>query len=269
LLLTVFIFCLILGALVGFLAGLLGIGGGLIIVPALVYLLPLLNISPELIMPMALATSLATIVITSSSAAFAHHKNANIPWPLAKLVIIFVAIGALSGAIIADLLSAKTLTLIFSVAVILLAIYMLRSISRPKRRRLPSHNKLRLIGFFTGTLASLMGISGGAILIPTLTYFGVQLRYAIGVATACGMVVALFGSLGYIITGWNQPHLPSWSLGYLYLPALLGLVLTSSLLAPTGVQLAKKLPVTTLKKLFALFLIVVALKMISNAYVNF
>jgi uncharacterized protein len=263
-LLTVFVSCLLLGALVGFLAGLLGIGGGLVIVPALVYLLPSLGIAPEVIMPMALATSLATIVITSSTAAFAHHKNGNIPWPLTKELIAFIASGALLGAFIADNLSAKSLTLIFSVAVILLAVYMLRSIRKPKVKPIPSVAILRVIGTFTGSMASLMGISGGAILIPTLTYFGLQLRHTIGVATACGMVVALFGSIGYIITGWHQAQLPHWSLGYIYLPALLGIVLTSSLLAHVGVRQAKKLPVTTLKKLFAVFLILVAVKMIST-----
>jgi hypothetical protein len=261
---TVFISCIVLGAVVGFLAGLLGIGGGLVIVPALVYLLPMLGIDQSVIMPMALATSLATIVITSSTAAYSHHKNGNIPWDLAKILVAFVAVGALLGAYIADNLSAKSLALIFSIAVILLAIYMLRSIRKIKNRPLPSHRVLRSVGVFTGCLASLMGISGGAILIPTLTYFGMQLRHTIGVATACGMVVALFGSLGYIFTGWHNDHLPSWSLGYIYLPALLGIVLSSSLFARVGVKQAKKLPVRTLKKLFSFFLIIVAIKMISS-----
>lgn len=260
-----FIACLLLGTLVGFLAGLLGIGGGLVIVPALIYLLPLIGVPVDVLVPMALATSLATIVITSGSAAIAHHANANIPWQLAKALLVFVAAGAFAGAYIAHFLPAKALTGIFSVAVICLAIYMLRSIRRDKPKRgLPKVNTLRGIGLFTGTLASLMGISGGAILIPTLTFFGVPLRKSIGVATACGMVVALFGSLGYIFSGFGVAGLPSWSLGYIYLPALLALVLTSSLLARQGVKQAKKLPVPTLKKMFAVFLIIVAIKMISG-----
>ena len=259
--LSLFLTCLVLGALVGFLAGLLGIGGGLIIVPALVYILPFFDVTHEAIMPIALATSLATIVITSASAALAHKKNANIPIELAKVLVLFVALGALLGAFIADLLSAKTLTLIFAIAVILLALYMLRSIAKPKQRPLPNNAVLRFLGLFTGVLASLMGISGGAILIPTLSYFGVQMRQAIGVATVCGMTVATFGSLGYVITGLQQDHLPQWSLGYIYLPALFGLVISSSFFARYGVHLATKLPVKTLKKFFAIFLIIVALKM--------
>lgn len=259
--LTVFLSCVFLGSFVGFLAGLLGIGGGLIIVPALVYLLPLVGVNSEVVMPMALATSLAAIVITSSSAALAHHKKKNIPWLLTKPIMVVVAIGALLGAFIADMLSTAALTNFFSVVVILLACYMLMSISIPKERAMPSTYVLKLFSFITGGVASLMGIAGGAILVPMLSYFGVPMRHSIGIATACGVMVALFGSLGYIITGFNLSTLPSWSIGYIYLPALLGIVISSSLFAPLGVKYASKMPVKTLKKFFAVFLIFVAIKM--------
>lgn len=264
--LVIFIICVFLGSIVGFLAGLLGIGGGLVMVPALVYLLPLLGhgnevLSAQVVMPMALATSLAAIVMTSTSAAFAHHKNRNIPWNLAKPLMFFVAFGALSGAFIADLLSAKALTNFFAVAVMLLASYMLFSIHSQRSRTMPSQFKLQFISFITGTVASLMGMAGGAILVPVLTYFGMPLRHCIGIATVCGVMVALFGSFGYILSGLDNHLLPAWSLGYVYLPALLGMVLTSSLFAPVGVKFAAKLPVQTLKKCFAVFLILVALKM--------
>ncbi len=259
--LFIIVSCIFLGALVGFLAGLLGIGGGLIIVPALVYLLPQLGISNEVIMPMALATSLAAIVMTSSSAALAHHKNQNIPWDLTKPLMLIVAFGALLGAFIADRLSAEALTNFFAGAVIVLAFYMIISIRKQRQREMASKIKLQVISFVTGIIASLMGIAGGAILVPVLTYFGMPLRHCIGIATVCGVMVALFGSLGYIISGFNNELLPVWSLGYVYLPALLGLVLTSSLFAPFGVKFAAKLPVQTLKKFFAAFLILVAIKM--------
>ena len=259
--LTVLIACLALGSIVGFLAGLLGIGGGLIIVPALVYLLPIIGVSSDVVMPMALGTSLGAIVITSTVAALAHHRKKNIPWQLAKPLMILVAIGALIGAFIADSLSSNALTGFFSMVVIMLAVYMLLSINASKQRSLPSTYVLQFLSFVTGIISSLMGIAGGAILVPSLSYFGVQVRQAIGLATACGVMVALFGSLGYIITGFNSPHLPEWSLGYLYFPALLGIVVSSSLFAPIGVKYASKLPVKTLKKFFAVFLITVAIKM--------
>lgn len=259
---SVFIACALLGAIVGFFAGLLGIGGGLIIVPVLVYLFPLLGISAELAFPMALATSLASIIFTSSSAAFAHHKNGNIPWRLTQSLVVTVAIGAMLGAIVAGLLSLKALTIIFASAVLVLAVYMFLSIKIERSVPLPALWKLQLIGLFTGMLASLMGIAGGAILVPILMYCSVSMRQAIGVATASGIVVALFGALGYVFVGLGQSNLPDWSMGYIYLPALLGIVLTSSLFAPLGVKAGAKLSLRYLKKGFALFLMLVAIKMI-------
>ena len=258
----VFLTCIALGAVVGFLAGLLGIGGGLIVVPALVYLLPQLGVNETVVMPLALGTSLAAIVITSSSAALAHHKNNNIPWHLAKPLMALVAIGALMGAFIADALSTQALKAFFASVVILLASYMLLSISSQKERELPSKLVLQGISWLTGIIASLMGMAGGAILVPALSYFGMPLRHSIGIATVCGVLVAFFGSLGYIITGISQDALPQWSLGYIYLPALLGIIISSSMLAPLGVKFASKLPVKTLKKCFAIFLIFVAIEMI-------
>ena len=258
----IFISCIFLGAFAGFLAGLLGIGGGLIVVPALVYLLPQLGISNDVIMPMALATSLSAIVISSSSAALAHNKNKNIPWDITKPLMFIVAFGALLGAFIADRLSAQALTNFFAGAVIVLASYMLASIRTQQSRKMPSRVKLQFISLMTGVIASLMGMAGGAILVPVLTYFGMPLRHCIGIATVCGVMVALFGSLGYIISGLDNELLPVWSFGYVYLPALLGVVLTSSLFAPVGVKFAAKLPVQTLKKIFAVFLILVAIKML-------
>ncbi len=260
----VFLSCIALGAVVGFLAGLLGIGGGLIVVPALVYLLPQLGVNETVVMPLALGTSLAAIVITSSSAALAHHKNNNIPWHLAKPLMTLVAIGALMGAFIADALSTQALKTFFASVVILLASYMLLSISSQKERELPSKLVLQSISWLTGIIASLMGMAGGAILVPALSYFGMPLRHSIGIATVCGVLVALFGSLGYIITGLSQEALPQWSLGYIYLPALLGVIISSSMLAPLGVKFASKLPVKTLKKCFAVFLIFVAIEMIAS-----
>ncbi len=252
-----------LGSAVGFLAGLLGIGGGLIIVPALVYLLPLLGIDGDIVMPIALATSLGAIVITSSSAALAHHRNKNIDWSLAKPLMLVVAVGALLGAFIADFLSTQTLTNFFAFMVMVLALYMLLSIASTKERELPSTLVLQFIGGLMGIIASLMGIAGGAILVPALSYFGLSMRKSIGIATVCGVMVALFGSFGYIITGLNQVNLPTWSLGYIYLPALVGIIISSALFAPLGVKYATKLPVKTLKKFFAIFLILVAIKMLS------
>ena len=260
-LLSVFLACALLGAIVGFFAGLLGIGGGLIIVPVLVNLLPFFGVAAELAFPMALATSLASIMFTSSSAAFAHHKNGNIPWGIAKRIGITVAIGAMLGAIIAGMLTLDALTLFFACAVFSLAVYMFLSIKIERSIALPANWILQIIGLFTGIIASLMGIAGGAILVPILMYCSFPMRQAIGVATASGIVVALFGALGYVLIAPEQSLLPDWSFGYIYLPALLGIVLTSSLFAPIGVKVGSSLPIPYLKKGFAVFLMLVALKM--------
>ncbi|QDP02053.1 sulfite exporter TauE/SafE family protein [Thalassotalea sp. PS06] len=259
--LTVFLICMALGMIVGFLAGLLGIGGGLIIVPALVFVLPMLNIEGEIALHIALATSLASIVVTSSTAAFNHYKIGNIPLPLAKVLMPFVAIGAVLGAIIADELSTKVLTVFFSSFVILLACYMLLSIRQTVHRSLPGKGILRAVASCTGVVGSLMGISGGAVMVPFLTYCGVNILRAIGVSTACGMIVSLFGTVAYIIAGLGHGNTPDWSIGYVYLPAVLGISLTSTILASYGVRLATRLPVKTIKKVFAAFLIVVAIEM--------
>ncbi|XQW85738.1 sulfite exporter TauE/SafE family protein [Thalassotalea piscium] len=256
------VFCMILGCVAGFLAGLLGIGGGLVIVPALIYLLSSVGVQTELVMPISLATSLASIMFISSSAAWAHHKNGNIPWTITKKLMVTVALGALLGVYIASILSSNTLTIIFAIAVITLATYMLLSIRMVKVKPMPKTKVIEGIGLFTGAIASLMGISGGAILVPVLTYFSMSIRHAIGTATICGFVVATFGVIGFMITGFNQDNLPQWSIGYVYLPALLGVVATSSLFARLGVKWAATLPVKTLKKMFAAFLIIVAIKMI-------
>lgn len=254
--------CAILGSVVGFLAGLLGIGGGLVIVPALVYLLPSLGIPSDSLMPMAIGTSLATIIFTTASGTFAHHKNNNIPWNIAKQLMVMIAIGALFGAYIADSLSNELLTFIFATAVTILASYMLVSGRIEQSKPLPSHWTIKAVGLGTGYISSLMGIAGGAILIPILTYYSMPIRQAIGTATACGFVVATFGVMGFIFTGLDQENLPPWSFGYVYIPALLGIISTSSIFAPYGVKMAKKLPVRYLKRIFAGFLILVAIKMV-------
>lgn len=258
---SVLMACALLGCVAGFLAGLLGIGGGLVIVPALVYLLPSLGVAADNLMPVAIATSLASIVFTSASATFAHHKSNNIPWDVARQLMATIAIGALIGAYIADNLSNDILTYIFSTAVTILASYMILPIRMVKTKPLPNHWVIKSIGLATGYISSLMGIAGGAILVPTLTYFSMSIRHAIGTATVCGFVVAVFGAIGFIFTGLDHTGLPEWSVGYVYLPALLGIILTSSLFAPFGVKLAAKLPVRYLKRIFACFLILVAIRM--------
>ncbi len=252
---------MVIGAFVGILAGLLGIGGGLVIVPALVVLLPKFAVDQSVVMPIALASSLASIVVTSSSAAFSHHKLGNIPWRFTKKLMVWVAVGAVVGANLADLLPAKALKSLFAAFVIALASYMIFSIRKPVQRSMPANKVVQAVAGISGVIASLMGISGGAILIPYLTYCGLNLLHAIGISTACGMIVSLFGTMAFMIAGLGNPDLPSWSLGYVFWPAVLGIASTSTIAARFGVKLANRLPVKTIKKVFAAFLILVAINM--------
>lgn len=266
--LSFILICLILGAIVGVLAGLLGIGGGLIIVPALLYLLPLEGVSQDVLMPMAIATSLAAIIITSSSAAFAHYKKGNIDFSIAFKIMKSIVVGALLGAFVAEWLSFHHLSFFFAAIVVLLALKMLFRFRIEGGNTLPPTLGIYAIGLITGIIASLMGIGGGAILVPILTYYALPLRHAMGLASLCGVCVAFFGSLGFVITGFNQENLPQWSFGYIYLPALLGIIATSFICAPLGVKLAHKLPVKQLQKYFALFLLFVAGKMFMGIFVH-
>ncbi|MCK8043698.1 sulfite exporter TauE/SafE family protein [Shewanella sp. 1CM18E] len=254
--------CLILGAAIGFMAGLLGIGGGLIAVPALLHILPQVGVSAEKIPHVAIATSLAAIILTSLSSARAHHKRANIPWPLFKSMLPGFVLGALCSGYISEMIGAKSLQQIFAVFVILMAVQMAFPFKAKSNRDMPSATHLFIAATVIAIIAALMGIGGGVLLVPFLTWCGLQMRFAVGFSAATGLLIALFGSIGYTLAGWDAAGLPDWTLGYIYLPALVGIVSTSMLMAPIGAKAATTLPTAKLKKIFALFLTLVGLKLV-------
>uniref|UniRef100_A0A486XVN2 Probable membrane transporter protein n=1 Tax=Rheinheimera sp. BAL341 TaxID=1708203 RepID=A0A486XVN2_9GAMM len=263
--LSIVVITLLLGALVGFLAGLLGIGGGLVIVPALVMLLPAYDIVPaNQAILVAIATSLASIIITASSSVLAHHRWGNVPWSVAGSIVTGAALGAWCVGYLAHNISGEMLQLIFGVAVLLLALRMLGSRSAVGKRALPGPVAVTAISSVLGGIASLLGIGGGALFVPMLNYFSVDMRRAIGCAAASGIAIAVFGTLGYVIAGWQHYQLSAGFIGYIYLPALLGIISTSVFTAPLGARLAQRLPVLTIKRIFGIFLLLVAAKMIIN-----
>lgn len=258
-------YCAILGSVVGFLAGLLGIGGGLIIVPALSALLVAFNVADsEHVLVIAIATSLASIIFTSTSSAFAHHRNANVPWEIAPWVMTGVGIGALISGFAASLIPEQLLRFVFAGSVVFLALRMVLSTRKKaaSEKPLPQGPILGFLCAIMGALSGLIGIGGGALIVPLLHYFSVDIKKAIGCAAACGIVIALFGSVGYVSAGWQVTSLSDGFAGFVYLPALLGIVVTSSLIAPIGAKATHYLPVTTIKKVFALLLVIIALKMV-------
>ncbi|NRA60612.1 MAG: sulfite exporter TauE/SafE family protein [Psychrobium sp.] len=266
--LHIFTYCLLLGALVGFLAGLLGIGGGLIIVPVLIVLLPSVLNDSSLLMPVVLSTSLAAILLTSISTLLAHQRSGNIPLSFLPPILGGIAIGALIGGYFADVINSDHLKLFFGCFSLFMSLQMWLGAKKADNcpKALPDYSKPSLtgVGAIVGTLSSLLGIGGGVMLVPFLTSVAkLDMRRAIGVSAAGGFVVSAMGSIGYLSAGLNTTiALPSWSLGYIYLPALLGIISLSLLTAPFGVKMAKVLPVKVLKRFFAILLFVVGSKIL-------
>lgn len=261
--LSIFVITLFLGALVGFLAGLLGIGGGLLIVPAMVMLLPAYStVPPGDAILVAVATSLASIIVTATSSVRAHHKMGNVPWQTAGPVAFGAAIGAWGVGYLAHFIGGDILQVVFGVAVLLLASRMLGSRSVLGSKSLPSRGVVAVISTGLGGLASLLGIGGGALFVPVLNYYSVDMRRAIGCAAASGIAIALFGTLGYVIAGWRHYQFEQGFVGYIYLPALLGIVSTSVFTAPLGAKMTQRLPVLMVKRIFGVFLLLVSVKMI-------
>lgn len=252
------LYLLMLGAVVGVLAGLLGIGGGLIIVPALLLLLPMAQIDPEIIMNIALATSLTSIIVSSGSSALNHLKRGNVDMFAVKWLIPGVVIGGLMGTYVVEWVPSQYLPHIFGVIVLLLALQMLLSLKPKTQRSMPSPLKTVGYGAGIGIISSFAGVGGGSLSVPFLNGHGVEMRRAVGSSSVCGCVIALAGAVGFIIHGTGHEHLPPYSLGYIYLPALAAISVTSMFTTRIGVNLAIRLPTQTLKKIFAVFLIFVA-----------
>lgn len=259
------LYCALLGSVVGFLAGLLGIGGGLVIVPILSIILLHFEVLPaEQVVVAAIATSLASILFTSSSSAIAHHKNGNVPWELAPWILTGVALGALISGFLAALLPEHIVRIVFAVSVVLIALKMFLSskTDTPSERTLPNKGVLTTLTTITGGLSAMIGIGGGALLVPLLSFFSVDMKKAIGCASACGIVIALFGSIGYISSGSSHFAMTDGFAGFVYLPALLGIVCTSWFTAPLGAKATQSLPVSTIKKAFSGLLVIMAVNMV-------
>lgn len=254
---------LILGIVAGILAGLLGVGGGIVIVPILVWVLSTHQNIPQIhLMHIAIATSLATIVITAISSIIAHQKHQAIEWDVVKKLTIGIVIGALSGAMIVNMISTEVLRVIFSLFVLIVALQMGFSVQPAPHRHLPNWLGTNFVGILIGHLSALVGVGGGSLTVPFLVWCNLPMRHAIATSAACGLPIAVAGTLGFIITGWDYTNFATGQMGYVYLPAFLTIATASLLFAPLGAKLAHTLPVTLLKRFFALFLALVGIKML-------
>ncbi len=260
--LTSFLFFLFFGAIAGILAGLLGIGGGLVIVPVFVFVLPFLGASYEHIMNIALGTSLATIIFTSISSMRAHNSRGAVRWDIFRTITPGILGGTFIGALSTAWMPTNILKGIFLVFLYYAAGNMLFGGKPKPSRQVPGAAGMVSAGGIIGFISSLVGIGGGTLSVPFLAMCNVEIHTAIGTAAAIGLPIALAGTAGNIWGGWGISGLPDFSLGFIYLPGLIGIVSASMCTAPLGAKFAHRLPVAKLKKIFAVLLLVVATRML-------
>ena len=252
-----------LGVIAGLVAGLLGVGGGLIIVPVLIVIFQSNNFSQDIIVHMAIGTSLATIIFTSISSVHAHHfRHKAVRWDIVKQLTPGIIIGALAGSVIADFVSAKILQQFFGFFELFVAVQMALNIKAHAARTLPGRIGMLTTGTGVGVISSIVGIGGGTLTVPFLTWCNVKIQNAVATSSACGLPIAVAGCVGFIITGWNESTLPAYTFGYIYWPAFLSIVISSIIMAPAGVWLAHRLSAAKLKRSFSLVLFILGLKML-------
>jgi uncharacterized protein len=254
---------LAIGAAVGFLAGLLGVGGGMITVPILVFVFSAKGFPPDHMMHLSLATAMATIPFTSASSVRAHHARQGVDWSVVLGMLPGLALGALLGALVAGAIPSRPLAIFFTAFIFYAAINMFRNVSPKATRELPGRLGLGVAGAVVSFLASFLAAGAAFMTVPFMTWCNVPLKRAIGTAAAIGFPLALASSAGYVYAGWNVAGLPAGTLGFVYLPALVLVVTTSVLTAPWGARVSHRLPVRRLRIVFGLLLLAIALRMLS------
>jgi uncharacterized membrane protein YfcA len=247
----------LMGACAGFLAGLLGIGGGMIMVPFMTMILTAKGFSADVVVKMAVATSLATICFTSLSSVRAHHKRGAVLWPVARVLAPGILLGSLIGAQIAVAMPTRLLSWVFAGFVAFSATQMLIDKKPKPSRTLPGTAGMFGMGSVIGLMSSLVGAGGAFVSVPT--WCNVKIHQAVATSAALGFPIALAGTLGYIWAGWNLPAMPEGAVGYLYLPGLLVIAMASMSTAPLGARTAHRMDIRPLKRAFAFVLYALAI----------
>lgn len=257
---------LLTGAAVGFLAGLLGIGGGMVMVPALVFIFTAKGFAAHHMMHLALATAITTIAFTSIASVRAHHRHGAVDWAIARAMSPGIVAGSFAAALAAGLLPTRPLALFFTGFMFFAATQMLFQRQPKSTRALPGAAGVFAAGAVIGGFSSLLAAGGAFLSIPFLTWCNVPLRRAIGTAAANGFPIAVAGCAGYVLQGLRVHGLPAGSLGFVYLPAVALIVATSMLAAPWGARLAHRLPITRLRTVFALMLYALGARMLATLW---
>lgn len=242
---------LLLGSVAGFLAGLLGVGGGAMLVPFMTFVLSSRGVTEVHVVKMAIATSLATVCFTSLSSVRAHQRRGAVRWELVRWMVPGIVLGGLAGAQLASALTSNLLALVFAVFIGHSALQIFRDKKPEPTRRLPGGTGLIAFGSLVGLLSTLVGAGGAFVSVPYMLACNVSIINAVATSAALGFPIAMGGTAGYVIAGWSQSGLPAGSLGYVFLPALLILASASVLTAPLGARAAHGLPVRQLKRVFA------------------
>jgi len=255
---------LALGIFVGYFAGLLGIGGGLVMVPMLNFLFDAQQLSSQNNFHLALGTAMAAILFSAISSARTHHAHSAVDFSIVRAMTPGLLIGTALGTLFASNISGPYLTLFFALFVYIAAMQMMLNFKPKATRQLPGYIGMTLVGTGIGAISSLVSIGGGTLSVPFMLHHNVPLKHAVGTSAALGFPIAVGASTGYILTGISIDTLPHYSLGFVYLPALLMLAAGSLLTAPLGAKATHSLPVNSLKHGFALLLIILASKMLWN-----
>ena len=248
------------GLFAGFLAGYLGSGGGLVLVPVLSFLFSRDPATADVAVQMAVATSLATMLFTSMSSLISHHRRGAIAWSLVSQMLPGLLAGALLGSVIADQIGNLALGKVFGLFAFIIGLQMLRGSGQTKKRGLPGRFAIAGTGFGIGTVSSLLGIGGGSMTVPWLLWHGQRVQQAIATAAACGYPIAIAGTVGFVVLGDSHSSAPV--LGYVHLQALAGVALFSVFGAPLGVAAIHRSSPLFAKRFFAAFLLIVAAKML-------
>jgi uncharacterized protein len=258
------IWSLLLGMVTGLLAGLFGIGGGLVIVPVLIFLFTEKEFPAHVTMIMAIATSLAAIIITALASVYAHHRLGSVRWYKVIRLAPGIMAGAGLGAWVANRIPVEQLRLIFISFLIYVGIEMARA--KPLKTGNTEYTRLidGVVSCIIGLISALVGIGGGTLTVPYLVHSNFPMRNAVAVAGACGLPIAIGGTFSYALLGLQVTNLPEGSLGYVYLPAFSGIALGSLFTAPLGAKLANKLPAKQLKRYFSLLIFAIAISLIRH-----
>jgi len=247
-------------------AGLLGIGGGFVVVPILLLVLPRIGIEESLHAHFAIGTSLACIVFTSLSSAYSHHRKKAVNWQLLKSMVPGLIIGAWLGAMLASVIKGPFLILIFVSGALFTAYYLSRKHSLQTTNPTTSSWIYFLYAQFTGIVSALIGIGGGSVLVPFLVYRGQPMVKSVATAAACGFPIALFGSIGFVVSGWQAAKGIENASGFIYWPAFISIVIFSSLSAPLGAKVAHFIQEKHLKQAFSAFLILTSVQIIYSQW---